>query len=438
MKLSPHQPLFWKVLCAVFAALVLILGLRGPKEKIVKETVEVPVEIPVEVEVIREVEVERPPDPEPVLGISSDADLGKTSKGFSFTSRLKIENGELATSERKDKAAYKSEHELTVRVPRAATTLAELEVGNPSLGSLLPELETLVEGARISNFFETLYGNKASRLKKNSAKLGSLMTAHNFFDCQTMLNITAANGRKVFLFQGDMDVVSDGSDGDRLPVMPDEIVNSAHYQPTTSYGWPKVGTVANPLISGYQRRLQIARKELTDSSVDAERKRWVRGRINDLLLPGIEEMKRRSFLIADYDPFIVVPINIIIDRRDKFGPKVGDYAVVLHEGILYPTIVGDAGPSFKVGEASLRMARQIEPKSSAYWRPVSDLKVTYLCFPGTAKKPHRAPDYEDIRNNCIRLLGEIGGVKEGVELFRWENLFPQQGEETAEALGEEG
>ena len=112
------------------------------------------------------------------------------------------------------------------------------------------------------------------------------------------------------------------------------------------------------------------------------------------------------------------------DRRDKFGPKVGDYSVVLHKGILYPAIVGDAGPSFKVGEASLRMARQIDKRSSSYWRPVSELSVTYICFPGTRKKPHRAPDYHDIRENCVSLLNEIGGVKEGVELFHWENTLP--------------
>ena len=48
--------------------------------------------------------------------------------------------------------------------------------------------------------------------------------------------------RKVFLMQGDMDVVSDGSDGDRLATMPEKIVNSPYYQPFTSYGWKKTGS----------------------------------------------------------------------------------------------------------------------------------------------------------------------------------------------------
>lgn len=432
MSSSPPSSLIWKILSTILAVLVVVFGLRKPETKLVEKIVEVPVEKEVIKVVEKIVEVEKPPEPDPIIGVASDLDLTKTSKGFSFSSKLQLENGDLATKERKQKSAYKSEHVLTVRVPRAASTMEELQLGSPSLGSLLPGLAPLVENAVVSDFFETLYSNKTDRLKKDSSKLGGLLTSHNFFDCQTMLNLTAENGRKVFLFQGDMDVVSDGSDGDRLPTMPDDIVNSTHYQPTTSYGWAKVGDGPNPLIKGYEKRLAVANRELRDPSVDRDRKDWVRSRINKVLKPGIEEMKRRSFLIADYDPFIVIPMNIILDRLDlngprvgdKWGPKVGDYAVVLYQGILYPSIVGDAGPTFKVGEASLRMARQIDPKSSSYWRPVSELAVTYICFPGTAKKPHRPPNYEDWRDNCERLLAEIGGLKEGVELFRWENTLP--------------
>lgn len=436
MSTSPPSSLIWKILCTILAVLVVVLGLRKPGIETIEKVVEVPVEKEVIKVVEKIVEVEKPPEPEPVVGISRDLDLTETSKGFAFSSKLKLENGDLATKERKQKSAYKSEHVVTVRVPRAAATMSELEVSSPGLGSLLPGLAPLVENATVSDFFEVLYRNKTDRLKKDSAKLGNLLTSHNFFDCQTMLNLTAENGRKVFLLQGDMDVVSDGSDGDRLPTMPDEIVNSTHYQPTTSYGWAKVGQVPNPLIKGYERRLQVANRELRDPNIDRDRKDWVRSRIKSVLKPGIEEMGRRSFLIAEYDPFIVIPMNIILDKHslsgrrvgDKWGPKVGDYAVVLHDGILYPAIVGDAGPTFKVGEASLRMARQIDPKSSPYWRPVSELSVTYICFPGTAKKPHRAPDYEDFRKSCQSLLDEIGGLKEGVELFRWESTLPDLSE----------
>ncbi|MEM9081308.1 MAG: glycoside hydrolase family 75 protein [Verrucomicrobiota bacterium] len=412
----------WKALVAVLAvALVLALVLR-PEERVVEKLVEVErvVEKRVEVPVEKIVEVMVP---EPVIGIGPDKDLAKTSKGMGFKSELKVENGGMAIDERTRRSAYRSEHVLTVRVPRAAATIEELERGTPGLGELLPGLAAMVEEASVSDFFETLYANKTKRLKSESAKLGELLTSHNFFDCQTMLNLRAGSGRRVFLLQGDMDVVSDGSDGDRLPEMPDEIVNSTHYQYSTSYGWAKRGEVVNPLLVGFERRLEVARRELRDASVPKERKDWVRGRIRNLLEPGIDEMKRRSFLIAEYDPFIVIPMNIILDRRDKWGPKVGDYAVVIYEGVMYPAIVGDAGPTFKVGEASLRMARQIDGRSSPYRRPVSSLGVTYVCFPGTCEKPHRPPDYEFWRGRCMELLEEMGGLGEGEELFEWEDLL---------------
>ena len=56
--------------------------------------------------------------------------------------------------------------------------------------------------------------------------------------------MVAGSGRGVFLLQAEMDVVSDGSDGDRLPVMPEEIVTSTNYQPFTSYGWRKTGSTS--------------------------------------------------------------------------------------------------------------------------------------------------------------------------------------------------
>lgn len=425
MKPSPSKGSLWKLVSAVLAVLVVILGLWGPKEKVVEKIVEVPVERIVEKEVERIVEVERAPDPETVLGISSKADLVKTSKGFSLSSKFNIENGGLATVERKQKSAYRAEYSLTVRVPRAAATTDELVSSTPRLDKILPGLPPMMETAVVSDFFEEIYQNKTERLRDDATKLGSLLTSHNFFDCQTILNLTAPTGRKVFLLQGDMDVVSDGSDGDRLATMPDEIVNSSYYQPTTSYGWSKVTSVPNPMIAGYERRLAAANAELRDPSVGKDRKDWVRSRIKSVLQPGLEEMKRRSFLVADYDPFIVIPMNIIIDRRDPWGPKVGDYAVVVYDGLIYPAIVGDAGPTFKVGEASLRMARQIDKKAGPYWRPVSSLSVTYLCFPGTAEKPHRAPDYDFWRSRCQELVGEMGGLGDGVELFTWQNTFPK-------------
>ena len=143
-----------------------------------------------------------------------------------------------------------------------------------------------------------------------------------------------------------------------------------------------------------------------------------------MLEAGITDMKIASFLIAEYDPFIVIPINILADRRDPYAPNIGDFAILIHEGTVYPAIVGDAGPSFKVGEASLRLAREINASATPYSRPVSDLTVTYLVFPRSADDPKRAPDYGYWRKRCGELVDKVGGLGEGVELYEWKDLLP--------------
>ena len=93
-------------------------------------------------------------------------------------------------------------------------------------------------------------------------------------------------------------------------------------------------------------------------------------------------------------------------------------------GKVYPCIVGDGGPIFKVGEASLRMAKELNPKSSSYSRPVSDLAVSYVVFPGSREEKSEPPDYAKWRQKCSELLGEMGGLGAGYELHEWVNLLP--------------
>ena len=94
--------------------------------------------------------------------------------------------------------------------------------------------------------------------------------------------------------------------------------------------------------------------------------------------------------------------------------------MVAHGAVLYPAIVGDAGPAAKIGEGSLRLCQQLNPKANAAFRPESDLKVTYLVFPGTNQTPWGVPDLAKWRQRCEQLLNEIGGF-EG-ELFTWPDL----------------
>jgi hypothetical protein len=360
-----------------------------------------------------------PPD----IELGTVTDVRKLRSGIPFKTEVKIEKGGIASKERIDETSYTASYQLSLRVPTPAKTLAELETSNPELSKMLPGLPPLVEKAQVSPWFNKLYENKTGRVRRDANTLNELLTKHNVYDCETILNLQSEKGRKVFFMQSEMDVVSDGSDGDRLPTMPDEIVNSPNYQPFTSYGWPKKSATPNPMVAGWEKRITAAQKELAASGTTAERKTWLKERIQ-YLKRGIDDLKSRSFLIADYDPFIVIPVDIL-GASDSFSPDIGDYAVVVFGKMLYPAIVGDGGPTFKVGEASLRFARELNPKANSYNRPVSDLKISYLVFPGSRDAERSAPDYEKWRQRCHDLLAEIGGVGDGYELHQWQDTLPK-------------
>lgn len=355
--------------------------------------------------------------------LGSVTDVRKLRSGIPFKSTVKVENGEIASRERLDPNSYTASYQLTFRIPAPAKTLAALETSNPNLAKILPGMPALIEKATVSNWFTQIYQEKATRIRHDANSLNELLSKHNLYDCETILHLTGPSGRKVFLMQSEMDVVSDGSDGDRLPNMPDEIVNSPNYQPFTSYAWSKKTPTPNPMVAGWEARVKSASKELAASGTTASRKVWLRDRLK-YLKRGIDDLKGRSFLIAEYDPFIVIPVNIL-GSKDPFAPKVGDYSVVLYGDKLYPCIVGDGGPSYKVGEASLRIAQELNSKSNPYSRPVSDLKISYIVFPGSRDAERGPPDYEKWRQHCYELLGEIGGIGEGYQLFQWQDLIPK-------------
>ena len=98
---------------------------------------------------------------------------------------------------------------------------------------------------------------------------------------------------------------------------------------------------------------------------------------------------------------------------------------LLYGDKLYPSIVGDGGPSYKVGEASLRIAQQINPRALSNNRPVSDLKVGYVIFPGSRDSERGPPDYAKWHQRCNELLNEIGGIGDGYALFEWSDTLPK-------------
>src|SRR6202023_1618149 len=133
----------------------------------------------------------------------------------------------------------------------------------------------------------------------------------------------------------------------------------------------------------------------------------------------VTTLKKFSFLIGATDPYIVLPSGF---ARGADGGKVGDYAVAACRDNIYPAVVGDVGPADKVGEASLRIAKEINALSTPMNRPVSDLKVTYLVFPGTADPPFGPPDLEKLQAKCETLVQETG--EPSVPLHHGENIIP--------------
>jgi len=376
------------------------------------------------------------PERKPVIGIDKNTNVRKTVRGFNLKYNAEFTPGKLATLERTRDDSYVADFTLKVKIPKPATTIEELKVANPELTSVLPGLEALVQNSKVSPFYKSLYENKSEYLRNRILSLGETLTMHNFYDCQTMLEMThPTSKRKVFLFQADMDVVTDGSDGDRLSTMPDEVVKSTYYQPFTSYSWKKKTDIPNPMIAGWEQRIKNANQEIANPATSRERSNWLKSRIKKLKV-GIADMKKNSFLIAEHDPFIVISINKFAARgSDEYAPHVGDYVAVVYKDKIYPAIVGDGGPTFKVGEGSLRLARTINPSASSMNRPVSTLGVTYIVFPGTAPKPKAAPDYALWHRECAKLLGEIGGIGAGYDLHQWENtLLPPAPEPISDPL----
>jgi hypothetical protein len=191
-----------------------------------------------------------------------------------------------------------------------------------------------------------------------------------------------------------------------------------NFKPFTSFKWAKKTPVPNPYLAGTEERLKRAEDESAAKTTSPDRKRELRNAIAQLRT-DVATLKKFSFLIGTTDPYIVIPGAF---TRGKDAAKTGDYALVIFGDGIYPAIVGDIGPNDKVGEASFRIAKQVNPQATAYSRPVSDLKVTYLIFPGTADSQFGPPDLEKLQATCQKLVDEIGGAS--MPLHHWENIIP--------------
>lgn len=374
-------------------------------------------------EVIREVIREVPKiEPLPSKFIPrKDVDVASLYNGITIETKLETSEGNYASLELGNADAYKVSFQLQLKVPKANQTVGELARLNSHLPKMLPHLGKLLENGRVSGFYHKLYENKVALVQRNLTRLNKLLDRHNFFDCETILELQHPDSkRRVLLIQSEMDVVADGSDGDRMSEMTSEIYNSDYYQPFTSYEWPKQGTVQNPLLPKWKARIDNLKKEREGKNVSTARKNEIKARIQHLEAE-MKAMKTRSSLIAEKDPFIVLSLLFRdYPRIMAQAPAMGDYAVVIHGDKVLPAICGDYGPSMKMGEASLMIAKKINAKSTPYIRGEDGLKVTYLIFPGTAEKPFGKPNLEKWNEKISSCLGEIGGLGAAYSLHKWE------------------
>jgi hypothetical protein len=330
-----------------------------------------------------------------------------------------FESSELASQDRVDPDAYKIELTLRARLSRPAITLEDLESSDPSLPCVFKDFPVLLTSASVSPFFKKIYELKTNDLSRKLANLDTVLTRHNFYDCETMLELeNPATSRRALLVTADMDVNTDGSDGDRN-VQVDS--SSIFFLPQTSYRWPKQTERANPMLAIEEKRLADFKAEKLKPDLKPARVTQVNDGI-DLATRRIHDLKKWSFLVSSMDPFIVLPGFIMRDHSGPFVPKIGDYAIVIHEGRAYPAILGDSGPSHKVGEASLLLCRELSQRSSQIIRAASDLNVTYLIFPGSSDEAPAPPDLAKWREKCTQLAEELGGLT--VPLHEWPNLVP--------------
>lgn len=364
-------------------------------------------------------------------GPSSDGiwDINELARGLNLKTEIQFKPSTYASLLRQKPENYRITLRMDVSLPEPVRTAQELKNTNAHLSEIFPQLDTLInENAKVSGFYHKLMERKQLEVRKDLVTLNKILTRHNFYDCDTILEITAPKtGRKALWIQSEMDVVSDGTDGDRLAHMPANIVHSQHYQPFTSYRWKKTSETPNPLLATWQKRARdLACVRNPSSAQRAARKS---------LELGISDMKTKSFLIAEYDPFIVIPLGMI-SQSHPFSPQAGDYAVIIYKDKLYPAIVGDAGPRYKIGEASLRIAQELNPKASAYSRPISDLKVSYIVFPRSAEVVKSAPNYKDWHQKCSSLLEELGGISPEYALHQWTDLLAKKEIDTPETKNE--
>src|SRR6266446_3398687 len=205
-------------------------------------------------------EVVAMPSPEPTRPrspfITGKLDTAKLFNGVTLHAKVETVPGADATTERVDPESYVLDLKLLARVPSPNRTIEEVAKVTPQLPTLLPGLAQMLPPDPVSPLFAQLYDTKVKVLRDNLVHLDQVLSRHNFFDCQTVLQLQhPQNHRKTLLLQADMDVDADGSDADRMPIGTGAPTN---FKPFTSFKWAKKTPAPNPYLAGTEERLKRA------------------------------------------------------------------------------------------------------------------------------------------------------------------------------------
>jgi hypothetical protein len=185
---------------------------------------------------------------------SSRMETAKLFNGLEIHSKVSTVEGPPAIVGRKTPEAYLLDLDIKIQVPKPAQTLEELQAADPALDVALPGLRERLATAKVSNFYHALYQLKVDALNRELARLDQIVSRHNFFDCNTILEIKDANtNRKALLIQSDMDVNADGSDSDRYQEVDGSYLN---FQPFTSYRWPKKTDKPSQFLATREEKLK--------------------------------------------------------------------------------------------------------------------------------------------------------------------------------------
>ena len=298
------------------------------------------------------------PTPVPIPSIpKKPLATAKLFNGLALQAKLISEKGpEPASQDRRDLKAYEVEVTIRARVPSPRTTAEDFLKHDPLLPGAFRDFDQLLSGSEVSPFFEKLYALKLAQVERQIGRLDLVLSRDNFYDCETILDLqNPATGRRALLAIGDMDVNVDGSDGDRNVTVDG---SDPYFLPQTSYRWLKLTDRENPFVTVEQTRLNTLKAELAAGRANAERRKEIDDGM-ELAKRRIFDLKKWSFLISETDPFIVLPGFMFREKDNPFAPSIGDFALVLFGGKAYPAVVGDAGPSLKLGEASLLICREI-------------------------------------------------------------------------------